>query len=442
MSVTSPAEAPGSALAALQQTYADARPESRRLFQRAAAVLPGSNTRSVLHFPPYPLYMARGHGASVEDVDGNRYVDFVGEFSAGLFGHSDPIIISAVRDALDGGIVLAGPTELEVDLATLITRRFPSMQRVRFCNSGTEANILALMTAMNVTRRRRIVAFRGSYHGGVLAFPAEGNALNIPLDVTLADFNDAEGTQDVIRAIGKDLAAIIVEPILGAAGNIPARPDFVRMLRRIATEVGAVLIFDEVKTSRCGRGGMQSRLGIAPDMTTLGKYIGGGLSSGAFGGESSIMDRFDPTRPGGLKHAGTFNNNVCAMAAGIAGLSQVFTPERADAFLETMEAQRLRLNALCSSRGVAMQFSGLGSIFTLHFTDRPIESPRDIPPSSRALSQLFHMFALLQGVLVAGRGDLFVSLPTTPEQLGRLDATVAAFIDAYGDLIPMRGHRT
>lgn len=426
------------ALASLSETYARSRPASEELFRRAAKVLPGSNTRSVLHFNPFPLYMAEGRGATVKDVDGNIYVDMVGEFSAGLYGHSEPVISDAIRKALEMGVVLAAPTRLEVELAALVTARFPSMQRVRFCNSGTEANILALMAAMNVTGRKRVLAFRGSYHGGVLAFPADGNPLNIPLDVVLADFNDVNGTEQTIREIGGHLAAIIVEPILGAAGNIPATPEFMAMLRRASTESGALLILDEVKTSRCGRGGMQGRFGVTPDLTTIGKYIGGGLACGAFGGDAGIMARFDPASPGALKHAGTFNNNVCAMAAGIAGLSQIFTPERADDFLETTEAFRLELNALCASHEVAMQFSGLGSIFTVHFTDRPISGPRDIPAQSRPLSQLFHMFALLNGVLVASRGDVFMSLPTSAAQLQSLRVTVDKFIQAYGYLFPIQ----
>ena len=425
-----------SALASLRETYVRSRPASAELFRRAAHFLPGSNTRSVLHFSPYPLYMASGQGATVEDVDGHGYIDMVGEFSAGLYGHSDPVIREAIDGALDRGVVLAAPTLLEVDLASLITARFPSIERLRFCNSGTEANILALMTAINVTGRNKIIAFRGSYHGGVLTFPPEGNPLNIPLDVTLGDYNDVEGTEEMIRAAGKDLAAIIVEPILGAAGNIPATSEFISMLRKAASASGALLIFDEVKTSRCGRGGMQGRLEVTPDLTTLGKYVGGGLACGAFGGSAEVMARFDPTAPGGLKHAGTFNNNVCAMAAGVAGLSQVFTPERADEFLATTDAFRVGLNALCVERGAAMQFSGLGSIFTVHFTDRAITRPADIPGHSRPLSQLFHMFALLKGVLVAGRGDFFVSLPTSGVQLQALRQTVDEFIRTYEHLIP------
>lgn len=422
-------------LQSLYSIYCETRPASAERFRRAAAVLPGSNTRSVLHFQPFPLYIAHGHDAEVRDVDGHTYADFVGEFSAGLFGHSDPVVAEAIRKALDGGIVLAGPTDLEVELAYLLQARFPSMERIRFCNSGTEANILALMTAIAHTGRRRVLVFNGAYHGGVLTFPAGGNPLNIPLDFIAAEYNDLPGTEALIREHGAHLAAIIIEPILGAGGNIPATPEFIAMLRRAANDSGALLVFDEVKTSRCGAGGMQARFGASPDLTTLGKYIGGGLACGAFGGRSDIMMRFDPQARDSFKHAGTFNNNVCAMAAGIAGLGRVFTSQRADEFLASGEAFRAELNAECADRELPMQFTGLGSLATVHFTARDISSPADIPAHSRTLAQLFHMFCLLRGVLVASRGDIFMSLPTTREQRGQLRAAVADFIGEHGDLV-------
>ena len=181
---------------------------------------------------------------------------------------------------------------------------------------------------------------------------------------------------------------------------------------------------------------MQGRLGLRPDLTTIGKYLGGGLACGAFGGDAAIMAKFDPAEPGGLRHAGTFNNNVCAMAAGIAGLSQVYTPRRADEFLDATEAFRQELNGVSARSGMAMQFSGLGSIFSIHFTNGRILGPKDIPAHSRILSQLFHMFALLDGVLVASRGDFFISLPTSADQMRSARGTVERFIKAYGHLIP------
>ncbi len=419
----------------LRSRYASRNPRSLARHRAAESALPGGNTRSILHFDPFPLFMERGVGAELWDVDGHCYVDCVGEFSAGLYGHSDPVIVAAIHSALERGLVMAAPTDMEAQLAEAIRARFPSVERLRFCNSGTEANVLALMTAMAVTGRKKILVFREAYHGGVLAFPGNGNPVNLPLDYVLGDFNDGGRAEDLIRRHRDELAAAIVEPILGAGGNIPATRDFLGRLRAATAEAGALLVLDEVKTSRCGAGGMQGRLGIRPDLTTFGKYIGGGLSSGAFGGRADIMERFNPKRPDAFRHAGTFNNNVCSMTAGLAGLTKVFTPERADRFLDESEAFRRSLNSDLAARDLPMHFSGLGSMFTLHFRPGPILGPNDIPPNSRRLGQLFHMHCIQAGVLVASRGDVFLSLPMDERHRSRLRDALDGFVAEYEPLI-------
>ena len=197
--------------------------------------------------------------------------NFVGEFSAGLFGHSDEIIKAAVHRALDIGIVMGAPTPLERELAGLICERFPSIEQLRFCNSGTEANIMALTTARAITGREKVLVFNGAYHGGVIKFPEGGSVLNAPFDFLVAEYNDTPGTAEVIRRHGEQLAAVIVEPILGAGGNIPGSGEFLEMLSKSTREAGALLIFDEVKTARLGSAGVQGMLGIAPDLTTVGE---------------------------------------------------------------------------------------------------------------------------------------------------------------------------
>jgi len=198
----------------------------------AERYLPGGNTRTVLHFDPFPLTMVAGEGAELVDLDGHRYVDFVGEFSAGLFGHSENAIKSAVRDALETGVVMGAPTSNERKLARLLCTRFPSIEQLRFCNSGTEANIWALTAARQLTGREKIIVFRDAYHGGVIKFPNGHSALNIPYDFVLAEYNDTPGTEKLIHEIRDELAAVIVEPILGAGGNIPGDRDFLAMLRK------------------------------------------------------------------------------------------------------------------------------------------------------------------------------------------------------------------
>jgi glutamate-1-semialdehyde 2,1-aminomutase len=423
------------ALASARERYAEVHPKSLAAFESSQRVLPGGNTRSVLHFDPFPVTMERGEGAEVWDIDGHHYVDFVGEFSAGLYGHSDPLIKAAVARALDGGMVLAAPTAIDERFASAITERFPSIQTLRFCNSGTEANILAIVTAIAFTGRRKVLVFQDAYHGGVLVFSGKGSPINLPFDFVVAPFNDSDATKALIRQHVADLAAVIVEPILGAAGNIPGSAAFLRTLREETERCEALLIFDEVKTSRCGAHGIQGFYDISPDHTTLGKYIGGGLPTGVFGGRRDIMGRYNPASGNALRHAGTFNNNVCSLAAGYAGLTKVFTVDRAEEFLNTNEAFRRQLNENMADLGVPVQFVGLGSMFTVHFSHHSINAPRDIPPSSRSLAQLLHMECLLDGVLLASRGDVFVSLPIEEPHRAALADAVSRFANTYGDLI-------
>jgi len=423
------------ALADARARYAALNPASQAADKSAERFMPGGNTRAVLHFAPFPLTMAEGHGATLTDLDGHLYVDFVGEFSAGLFGHSDERIKAAVREAMDKGIVMGSPTAYERDLAALICKRFRSIDQVRFCNSGTEANLLALAAARAITGRDRILVFRESYHGGVIKFPAGGSALNVPFDYLTADFNDIAGTADLIDRQGADLAAVIVEPILGAGGNIPATREFLEMLRQKTTEVGALLILDEVKTARHGASGIQGMMGIEPDLTTLGKFIAGGLPTGAFGGRREIMARFNPKSAGNLAHAGTFNNNVCSMAAGTVAMGEIYTAERAAEFFEFTEAFRLSLNELFSARSVPMHANGMGSMIAIHFSDKPTKSPADITAGCRSLRPLFHLEMLMAGVLVCNRGDMFLSLPMDDSHLARARSALENFIDRHESVV-------
>jgi glutamate-1-semialdehyde 2,1-aminomutase len=307
------------AVAEARARYAARRPRTSELHARARSFLPGGNTRSVLYHPPFPLRIAHAWEAVLADVDGHEYVDLLGEYSAGLYGHSNPVVIKAMADALHEGVSRGAHTRYEVDLAEAVCARFPSIERVRFTNSGTEANLMALSAARAFTGRDRVLAFRGGYHGGLLTFTAGPSPVNAPYDVLLAEYNDAAVAQALLREHAGTVACVLVEPMLGSGGCIPGDPVFLSVLRETTRQTGALLIFDEVMTSRTGSGGLQARLGIRPDVTTLGKYIGGGSSFGAFGGRADVMELFDPARPGALPHAGTFNNNVVSMAAGHAG---------------------------------------------------------------------------------------------------------------------------
>jgi glutamate-1-semialdehyde 2,1-aminomutase len=428
-------EALNHAIEDARSRYVSANPLSQEANEKAMRYLPGGNTRSVLHYHPYPLTMVGGDGAEVTDLDGHRYVDFVGEYSAALFGHSNEIIKAAIHAALDGGVAMGAPTSYERELAGLLCERFPSLDQLRFCNSGTEANLMALSTACVVTGRKKLLAFRDGYHGGVIKFLGGVCALNVPYDFVLADYNDIDGTASLIDEVGDALAGVIIEPILGAGGNIQGNRQFLEMLRRKTEEIGALLIFDEVKTARLGPAGIQGMLDFKPDLTTLGKFIGGGLPTGAFGGSAEVMAHFDPRRQGALAHAGTFNNNVCSMAAGCAAMREIYTPERAAEFFDRSESFRLSLNEMFAAKAVPMYANGMGSMIALHFSREPTKRPSDITAGCRSLRPLLHMELLLDGVLCCGRGDMFLSLPMDDRQLAKAVAALEKFADQHKPLI-------
>ena len=419
-----------SCVAEARQAYVARRPGSEALHARARAVMPGGNTRSVLSYGPFPTAMARGEDCRLWDVDGHEYLDLCGEYTAGLFGHSEPRIQAAVATAMANGVNLAAVGEPEVALAGILVDRFPSIELVRFTNSGTEANLMALTAARAFTGRDVILAFRGGYHGGVLTYPMAGpSRVTAPFPVVLAEYNDIEATMALVRAHAGELAAIIVEPMLGSGGCIPGDPAFLAALREAASETGALLIFDEVMTSRMSAGGQQARLGLVPDLTTLGKYVAGGMSFGGFGGRADVMDLFAATLP----HAGTFNNNVLSMAAGRVAMGEVFTAAAAASLFDRGESLRAALNQACA--GVDMHFTGLGSMTTPHFRAGPVGRPYTATADEEGLRELFFFDVLEQGIYLARRGMSALSLPVGAADLDRYVAAVADFVHARQPLL-------
>ena len=413
-------------LAEAERRYAERNPESRRLHEERAEVMPGGNTRSVIHVPPFPLTIVRGEGARIVDADGHAYLDFLGEFTAGLYGHSHPVILAAIREALDGGIVLGAPNRYETALARALCDRFPSLELVRFCNSGTEANLLALSLARVATRRPAIMVLEGGYHGGVFFFASGGSPINAPFPFVVGQYNDAEGAARLIAEHAAELAAVIVEPMQGSGGVIPGERDFLRALREETLAHDVLLVFDEVMTSRLSTGGLQQVLGITPDLTTLGKYLGGGLAFGAFGGRADLMRRFDPSRPEALPHAGTFNNAVLTMAAGAAGLTQVYTASEVERLNGLGDRLRDRLNAFAVEQDVEFCATGYGSMVGLHFTRGPVRRTGDLPKTPE-LHALLHLHMLERGYSYARRGFVALSLPLDEAEIDGFAAAVEEF---------------
>ncbi len=423
------------AIAEAEADYRRRNPESERRYAAALDAMPGGNTRSTLFYPPFPLTLARGAGCRLWDVDGHDYVDFLGEYSAGLYGHDDRTLRAAIDGALDQGWVLGGHNTIEAEFAAAVTARFPTFDRVRFTNSGTEANLMAIGAARAFTGRDKVMVMEGGYHGGVLYFSPGGSPTNVPFDIVMGRFNDAELCRDLIRAHAGALACVLLEPMLGAGGCIPAEAEFLAMLREETSRVGALLILDEVQTSRLAPGGLQEKWGLEPDLTSLGKYIGGGMSFGAFGGRAEIMDLFDPRRADAIPHAGTFNNNVLTMSAGLAGLTKIYTPERAVELNARGDALRERLNALAEAKGAALRFSGLGSLNAVHFTARPVRTLDDMLRQDRALAALFHLDLLERGVYLSRRGNLNLSLPMAEAEFDQVADAVENFIAGRASLL-------
>jgi glutamate-1-semialdehyde 2,1-aminomutase len=414
-------------LAEAEARYVAANPESRRLHDERARFMPGGNTRTTIHQPPFPLTIVHGEGARVTDADGHEYLDFLGEYTAGLYGHSHPVIVDAIGSALADGFVLGAPNRYEAVLAEAICRRFASIELVRFCNSGTEANLLALSLSRAITGRARVLVFAGAYHGGILLFAHGISPLNPPFTWVVGEYNNAAQAARLVEEHVHELAAVIVEPLQGAAGVIPGDPVFLRTLREATAAHDLLLVFDEVMTARLSSGGMQQLLGIEPDLTTLAKFVGGGLSFGAFGGRTDLMRRFDPSQPDALQHGGTFNNDVLTMAAGAAGLTQVLTEAEINRLNDLGDRLRDRLNAFSAKRELSFCATGYGSLVGLHFTPGPVRSEGDVPESAE-LRALLHLHMLERGFSYGRRGFIALSLPLGEADVDGFAAAVEDFL--------------
>lgn len=414
-------------LADAEARYVAANPESRRLHEERARYMPGGNTRTTIHQPPFPLTIVHGNGARLTDADGHEYVDFLGEYTAGLYGHSNEVIAAAIRSALEDGFVLGAPNRYEAVLAEAICARFPSIELVRFCNSGTEANLLALSLCRAITQRNGVVVFTGAYHGGILLFARGISPLNPPFEWIVCQYNNAAEAARIVAEHASELAAVIVEPLQGAAGVIPGDDSFLRTLREVTDAHGLFLIFDEVMTARLSRGGMQQVNGIDPDLTTLAKFVGGGLSFGAFGGRADLMHRFDPSRADALQHGGTFNNDVLTMAAGAAGLTQVLTDGEIRRLNNLGDRLRRRLDTFADDRALHFCATGYGSLVGLHFTRGPVRDESDVPESPE-LRGLLHLHMLERGYSYGRRGFVALSLPLDETDIDSFAAAVEEFL--------------
>jgi glutamate-1-semialdehyde 2,1-aminomutase len=421
------------ALQQAQENFRRKRPKTEALHARARAVMPGGNTRTILYSAPFPIRIEKGEGQIITDVDGHAYIDLVGEYSAGIYGHSHPRIRQAVDEALAMGLNIGAHHAREVAFAEAVCKRF-GLDLVRFTNSGTEANMMALAAAQNFTGRHKIMPMFGGYHGSTLFFTSGVGPVNAPYEVELGRFNDIAATRALIAQHADELAAVIAEPMQGTS-CLPADPAFLAMLREETAKHGIVLILDEVMTSRLGPHGLAPVMGVAPDLKTLGKYIGGGMSFGAFGGRAGIMGQFDPARPDALPHAGTFNNNTLTMTAGLAAITEVYTAEAANDLNARGDRLRASLNDLFMRYQAPVKATGIGSMITLHPVAGEVKTPEDVAKVDRRLRQLLFLDLLDDGFYLAERGFMALSLKITDEDCGRLVTAVEGFVSRRRDVL-------
>jgi glutamate-1-semialdehyde 2,1-aminomutase len=440
---------------ALARTARWAEPGSRsaELFARAQGVLPGGNSRTTVYMAPYPPYAASGEGCWVTDVEGDRRLDCLNNYTALIHGHAHPAIVEAATRRLALGASFPMPTPEEIDLAALLCERLPSAERVRFTNSGSEAVMIAIKGARAFTNRPKIAKFEGAYHGsydyaevslsstpeswGSLAAPAStsysrGTPPAVLEDVVVLPFNYTEQTIARIEREAGTLAAVIVDPVPNRVGLVPARLEFLKALREVTRKHGIVLIFDEVISFRVGYHGAQGVLGVTPDMTTLGKIIGGGFPVGAVAGTAEVMAVFDPTRggPPAAPHGGTFNANPVTMAAGLVSM-QLLSREAFARMDELGTKLRGSLDDCFKQAGVAGRVTGLGSLFRLHAVDRELSDYRSTRTTAAESERLVRIVRRLMehGVLMSITGLGCLSTPMGDAELEGLVETFAAVLE-------------
>ena len=401
--------------------YLARTPRSAALFERASRSLPGGSTRTTVYFPPYAPYIASGVGIRVTDIDGNVYRDFLGNYSSLILGHAHPALIEVVERQVRHGSAFNAPTEVEIELAEEIRRRLPSVELMRFTNSGTEATMFAMRVARAFTGRPLIARFDRAYHGTHDTAMARTPGVPGPISDLVLDlpWNDTDGVMAALAGREREVAAIVIEPVQGAGGIRVATPAFLGFLRDLCDRIGALLLFDEIIAFRIGPNGAQGRAGVRPDLTTLGKIIGGGFPLAGFGGRADVMSLFDARRDGALSHGGTFNGNPVAAAAGLTTLRLL--DDAAYAHLDAM-GDRLRNRAAAgfARAGLEATIEGIGSLFQVYAG--PHESA--ITTGARAASELF-MGLVLAGFYLAPRGMGAIALPTTEQDVDDLaDAMV------------------
>ncbi|MFT4247218.1 MAG: glutamate-1-semialdehyde 2,1-aminomutase [Pseudomonas sp.] len=419
---------------------------SHALFSQAQTLIPGGVNSPVRAFKSVggePFFVERADGPYLFDVDGNRYIDYVGSWGPMIVGHNHPVVRAAVERAIGDGLSFGAPCPAEVTMAETITRLVPSCEMVRMVNSGTEATLSAIRLARGATGRQRIVKFEGCYHGHGDSFLVKAGSgmltLGVPtspgvpaglseLTATLS-YNDFEGATALFEQIGEEIAAVIIEPVVGNANCIPPREGYLRHLRELCTRHGALLIFDEVMTGfRVALGGAQAHYGIVPDLTTFGKIIGGGMPVGAYGGRRELMAQIAPSGP--IYQAGTLSGNPVAMAAGLAMLELIQAPGFHERLAAATATLCEGLEAAAREAGVALTTNRVGAMFGLFFTDRKVDSyAQAVACDTAAFNRFFH--AMLERGVFLAPSAYEAGFLSSAHDATVIEATLAAAREAF-----------
>ena len=434
--------------------YTAANPKSAELHEKATRFMPGGDTRNSIYWDPFPLYITDGTGTTLTDADDNKRTDFVNNMTTLILGHRPPEVISAVAEQINHGLSFPAPSPSVVRWAELLCERVPSLDKVRFVNTGTEATLNAIRAARAFTGKQKLVKCEGAYHGNhdaiqisvvppldqagdaespeaIKAFP--GISETATDNIFIAPFNDIVAAERIIRQHADELAAVIVEPVNGQCGMVPGKPEFLEGLRRVTEELGIVLIFDEVIAFRSAYGGAQDYYGITPDITCFGKVIGGGMPVGAFGGREDIMSMWDPTNGGAtVQHAGTFNGNPMTAAAGVATLENL-TPDKFEYLDKLGESLRSKLRALFVELEAPMGVTGVASLFALQFTSTEVTDYRSFATNDKKLLNTMFIGLLNEGLLMSNRCAGNVSTVHTEDD-------VDAFVTAVRNVLARIGY--
>jgi glutamate-1-semialdehyde 2,1-aminomutase len=424
-------------------------PKSATAFELAKRAMPGGDTRTVAFHAPYPLTIERGEGYRLVDIDGNEYIDALNNYTSLIHGHANAAINAAVTAQLSKGTNFAAALEPQRRLAEILVERVPSVDLVRFTNSGTEATMMALRAARAFTGRDLIVKMEGGYHGTYDDFEvsvhpdlAESGTDDAPLAtldtkgipantieaVVPIPYNDIAAAERVFAERGEEIAAVIIEPVLGSGGMIPADKAFLEALRGLTIASGSLLIFDEVMTFRLGYGGIQDFYEVRPDLTTFAKIMAGGFPGGAFGGRADIMEQFDPANPRPLWQSGTFNGNAITMVAGEAALLN-FPKEEVERINRLGDHLRSGLGAVLAESSLDGVTTGYGSFVGIHFTDTQPRNYRDAARADQTLKRLVHLGLLNEGIFCAPRLMMCISTPMNDETVDGIVAAFARVVD-------------